>query len=476
MQSTAKQECLFSMPVLFRSFGLFSCLILSIISYGALEAAPQVVAKDPLEWDWSAIDVHEVQFEPSFGWGAATSAYQIEGDQTANGKKIKNSWTQSDRAPKAGIAAGHWDRFHEDVQLIKQAGLNEYRFSIKWSAVEPEQGVFDEEAMQHYIDLVDELNANGITPFVMLFHHAWPAWFGQLGDFQKKQNIKYFTEFAQYVFHKLNGKVKMWMTFNEPSGYCLEAYFTGKYPPYKKNLKTTGKALKNMIDAHAAIYHYIKEINPACQIGFAQMMVPLDQYASYNPLNKFIGWIGSQYFGPMQNCTVLDYLRTGKFDWGFRLYGRVTGKNKHVKGAIDFVGINYYSNVMLDGSSRKSLPGRQTSDNGKGIYPEGLWRSIELVAQKLPGVALWIGENGICDASDTKREDYFKKHLWVVWYAKQCGYDIRGYHVWTLMDSFNWNSGFADKYGIYKVDFDTYERTLRDGARCLVTLAKNGRY
>ena len=239
---------------------------------------PQVISKNPLQWDWSKIDVHQVQFSKQFGWGAATSAYQIEGDQTANGKKIKNSWTESATAPKAGSAAGHWDRFREDVQLIKQAGLTEYRFSIKWSAVEPEPGVFDEDAMQHYVDLVDELNANGITPFVMLFHHAWPTWFGDLGDFQKKENIKHFTRFAEYVFHKLNGKVTMWMTFNEPAGYCMEAYFTGKYPPYVKSLTTAGKALKNMLDAHASIYHHFKAINPSCQIGLAKMFVPLDPY------------------------------------------------------------------------------------------------------------------------------------------------------------------------------------------------------
>lgn len=461
-----------------RNFKVAKLLIslISISLFSGLVAAPTVVSRQPLQWDWSTIDTSEVQFEPAFGWGAATSAYQIEGDQTAHGKKIKNSWTESAIAPKAGIAAGHWDRFREDVQLIKQAGLTEYRFSIKWSAIEPEPGVFDEDAMQHYIDLVDELNANGITPFVMLFHHTWPVWFGNVGDFQKKENIPHFTKFADYVFNKLNGKVKMWMTFNEPSGYCLEAYFRGKYPPYAKSLRKAGKALKNMIDAHAAIYHHFKEKDPTSKIGFAQMMVPLDPYPTGNPFKKLVSWIGCSYFGPMQNTAVLDYFRTGKFDWGFRLHGRVKGKNKFVKGAIDFVGVNYYSHVMLEGSKHKSLPDRPTSDNGKGVYPEGLLRSIELCAQHLPGVPMWIGENGICDASDTKRDDYFKKHLWVTWYAKQLGYDIRGYHVWTLMDSFNWNTGFANKYGIYKVDFNTYERTLRDGAKSLITLAKNGRY
>ncbi len=454
-------------------------LAVSIIVFnicGVVNTHPVITSKNPLQWDWSKIDVHEVQFAPSFGWGAATSSYQIEGDQTANGKKIKSSWTESAHAPKAGIAAGHWDRFREDVQLIKQAGLTEYRFSIKWSAVEPERGVFDEDAMQHYVDLVDELNANGITPFVMLFHHEWPIWFGNLGDFQKKENGTYFTQYADYVFRKLRGKVRMWMTFNEPSGYSLEAYFTGKYPPYKKSLKTAGKALKNMLDAHATIYHHFKQIDPLCQVGLAHMFVPLDPYPTSNPFKKLFNGFACSSFGDMQNNVVLDYLRTGKFEWGFRLYGRVTGRNRFAKGAIDFVGVNYYSNVMLDGTSRKSLPGRATSDNGKGVYPEGLWRSIELCAQKLPGVAMWIGENGICDASDTKREDYFKTHLWVVWYAKQCGHDIRGYHVWTLMDSFNWHTGFANKYGIYKVDFETYERTMRDGAKCLVHLAKNGTY
>ncbi len=435
-----------------------------------------VTAQNPMEWDWSKIDVNDVQFPKQFGWGAATSAFQIEGDQTAKGKKIKNSWTESERAPKAGIAAGHWDRFREDVQLIKQAGLTEYRFSIKWSAVEPEQGVFDADAMQHYVDLVDELNANGIKPFVMLFHHAWPAWFGELGDFQKPENSAYFIEFADYVFNALKGKVRMWMTFNEPAGYCLSAYFMGDYPPYVKNLKTTGTALKAMIDTHAVIYHRFKRADPKCQVGLAKMFVPLDPYPSSNPAKKLLSTFICFQFGGMQNNVVLDYLNTGIFDWGFPLYGRVTGENREVKGAIDFIGVNYYSNVMIDGTKRTTVHGRVISDAGKAVYAEGLMRSIELCAERLPGVAMWIGENGIADAGDQKREDYFKKHLWVVSYALKKGYDIRGYHVWTLLDSFNWKTGFMEKYGMYEVDFDTLERALRPGARCVVNLAKNGAY
>lgn len=441
-----------------------------------------VIGHNPPQWDWSQIDTHQVSFPHDFGWGTATSAFQIEGHQTAGSKKIKNCWTESKRAQDANLVAecatGHWDKYKEDVQLIKQAGLKEYRFSIKWSAVEPEKGIFDVEAMQHYVDLVDELKANDIKPFVMLFHHSWPAWFGDIGDFQKTENNTEFIKFAEYVFEHLHGKVDMWMTFNEPAGFCLSAYYMADYPPYAKDLTTTGTALKNMIDTHAELYHRFKKKNKDCKVGLAKMFVQLDPAPNSNPLKRALSLLICSQFGNMQNNVVLDYLHTGKFNWGFPFYGRVTGENEKVKNTMDFIGVNYYANVMIDGTSRTTVPDRSVSDAGKALYPEGLLRAIELCAERLPKVPMWIGENGISDAKDTLREEYFKKHLWVVSYALKQGYEIKGYHVWTLLDSFNWKSGFADKYGLYEVDFESEEktRTLRKGAQCIIELATTGRY
>lgn len=464
---------------------------LGYYAYHKLYSAPKsialskdlpVIADNPPQWDWSQIKTDEVTFPKDFGWGTATSAFQIEGDQTAGGRKIKNSWTESQKAKDegiiAGIAAGHWDRVEEDVQLIKELGMKEYRFSIKWSAIEPEPGVFDEEALNHYIDLIDRLNAENIKPFVMLFHHAWPEWFGQMGDFQKSENKEHFLRFAHHVFERLNAKVDMWMTFNEPAGYCLSAYYMGHYPPYQKNLTTTGHALKNMLDAHAEFYHAAKAKNKACQIGIAKMFVPLDPMPSNNPAKFALSSLICSQFGGMQNNVVLDYFNTGEFSWGFPFYGRVTGSNPLAKRALDFIAVNYYANVMIDGTKQLPLPGRSVSDSGKAEYPEGLLRSIELCAQRLPNVPMWIGENGIADASDTRREEYFKKHLWVVAYALKQGYDIRGYHVWTLLDSFNWKTGYKEKYGLYGVDYEnsTLERTLRPGSSNLVNLIKTGSY
>lgn len=441
-----------------------------------------VIAHNPPQWDWSQIDTHQVSFPSDFGWGTATSAFQIEGHQTAGNKKIKNCWTESKKAQDgnllAGCATGHWDTYKEDVQLIKQAGLKQYRFSIKWSAVEPEQGVFDTEAMLHYADLVEELNVNGIKPFVMLFHHSWPTWFGDMGDFQKSENNAEFIKFAEYVFEHLHKKVAMWMTFNEPAGFCLSAYYMADYPPYLKDLTVTGYALKNMIDTHAELYHRFKKIDKECKVGLAKMFVQLDPAPSSNPLKQALSSLICSQFGNMQNNVVLDYLHSGKFNWGFPFYGRVTGENEQVKNTMDFIGVNYYANVMIDGTSRTTVPDRSVSDAGKALYPEGLLRAIELCAERLPKVPMWIGENGISDAKDTLREEYFKKHLWVVSHAINKGYDIQGYHVWTLLDSFNWKSGFADKYGIYEVNFESAEktRTLRKGAQCIIDLAKTGRY
>jgi beta-glucosidase len=422
-------------------------------------------------------------FPADFVFGAAASAFQMEGVETDTVPCV-NNWTQSSQVPQAGIACGHWTRYKEDIQLLKNLGITAYRLSIEWSKIEPHKGVFDEKSMQHYSDVVDELLKNGITPIICLFHHTWPAWFdtqegmrvdsngkkqhtGRFG-FEAKENIEYFVRYAKFVFEHLHTKVKTWMTFNEPEGYAIEAWYRGKYPPHKKNLKLAGIVLKNFLNAHVYVYKIFKNIDPTVQIGFTKVMNPIDPYNPWNPLEQ----TACSFFSKLLHDATLDFFQTGTFSWAYMVHG----KNKSAPDCLDFIGLNYYGHTIIKHTSylwKLEMSKRSTeqcADSGKIIYPEGLYRCIKRCAQlKKP---IYIAENGLADEYGIYRDEYIRKHLFVISKALQKGYDIRGYFYWSPFDTFNWGSAFNSRYGLYAVDFTTYARTLRPSAQPFVTFMR----
>lgn len=242
-----------------------------------------------LRYNWNAIDMSDelyntFQFPHDFSWGVATSAFQNEGTTSGTNKFCKNNWTEDVTKSSAGSSCCHWQYYKEDIKLIKELGVNSYRFSIDWSKIEPEQGVFDQEVMDHYKDIVDELIKHDIKPIVCLFHFTWPLWFDKKNAFEDANNIQDFVEFGCYVFEQLHDKVSMWMTFNEPDAYAMEGYWRGHCPPNKTSFRLAGHVLKNFLNAHVALYHECKQIDPQASIGFTKIMCPLDPYHVWNPL------------------------------------------------------------------------------------------------------------------------------------------------------------------------------------------------
>lgn len=400
-------------------------------------------------------------FPKNFEWGVATSAFQIEGTQSAHGKHCQNSWTMNKDLPQPGFSTGHWDKYKTDVQLIKNLGFTHYRFSIEWSKIEPQCGVFDADVMQHYIDLVDELVANGITPIPCLFHHAWPVWFDKKGHFENKKNIKYFVEFAHYVFEKLHQKAHMWMTFNEPAGYAMAAYIDAKYPPRKKlAFRQCGIWLKHVLYAHVQTALLFKKLDPTVKVGFPKMFNPLDPYNASNPLDYKI----TQAMNYLLHDATLNFFKTGHFNWGFF----VNGHNADAPKSLDYLGVNYYSHTNIGWFQRKHRKNEQLTGekkNGRTIYPEGLYRSIKKANELATAlnIPLYIAENGVNDPDDLWKNEFLKKHLVVIKEAMQEGIDIRGYYWWTLMDSFSWSKSEDSKMGFYAVEKGTLNRVKRNG-------------
>jgi beta-glucosidase len=233
-------------------------IIFTLLSFSASHTAPE--AGNTWDWrhaDWSTIKTAEATFpQADFLWGAATSAHQAEGNCTNN---TWSRWEAEGHCEEpSGTACDHWNRYKEDIQLLKKAGLNAYRFSIEWSKIEPREGEFDEAALKHYEDVCDELVKNDIRPCVTLHHYTDPLWFADKGGFEKESNIHYFVEFCEKVIDRLHGKVHLWFTFNSPCGYAAKGYLIGATPPAKKDMALMAEVYKNLLEAHVQVYRTLK--------------------------------------------------------------------------------------------------------------------------------------------------------------------------------------------------------------------------
>ncbi len=432
-----------------------------------------------LRWDWNTLNVHSVSFPHTFLWGCADSALQTEGVETVDGKLVENSWTAFEKQlnipleKRVGKACERWTRYKDDYQLLKNIGMNSYRFTIEWSKIEPVEGIYDQAAMQHYVEMVDELLRLNIIPIITLFHHTFPVWFAKKGAFENKQNSYHFVRFALYVFRHLHSKINYWITMNEPIGFALEGYYRGVYPPGKKSLQTAGYVAKNLLYAHVSTYKELKKMNPNVFIGITHIFNPLDAYYVWNPLEQAV----ARTFDYLVNKTVIKFFKSGTFDWAYL----VRGYNEDAPQALDFFGINYYTHTTIKQTNILSLKPTHRQDETlldsphdgrvcKTLYPEGLYRSIKNCAKlRIP---LFITENGTASCNAAVRDEYIKKHLYVISRALKEGFDIRGYFFWTLMDCFCWRKGYADKHGIYQVNFQTQERTLRPGCEYLIQTIK----
>ncbi len=440
-------------------------------------------------WDWSKIPFLDVEFPSTFLWGTSESAMQAEGDVSALGKRTRNSWTlwesqeivingiKQPRVPldkRVGDACQRWTRYKEDVQLIKKLGMNAHRFSIEWSKIEPEKGVFDTDAMDHYIDYAEEMIKNGILPIPTLFHHTMPAWLidvpaPRMPGFEDTQTIQDFVAYALFViqaFQKagLLEKIPFWITINEPLAIPLSGYIYNVFPPGKKfKVRTAGIVAKNMLDAHIATYDAFKKIDPTLMVGFTHIMQPIQPYRPWNPLDQ----IPATIFDYLVNDVALEYFKTGYFNWVWL----VRDYNENAINKLDFIGINYYTHTLISMFKERARPDEKLSEayggkKIKAIYPEGLYDSLQKVATL--GVPIIITENGFAYDNVELRDEYIKKHIYVLYKAMQEGIDIRGYLFWTLTDCFGWTSAHQSTHGIYKVDFETQERTFRPSAQYLV--------
>jgi len=406
-------------------------------------------------------------FPAGFFWGAATSAHQVEGGnyndwtewEKANAERLareaREKWQpwQQERFPEmfnpqnyiSGRACDHYNRFEEDFDIAKQLGHNAHRFSIEWSRVEPEEGKFNEAAIEHYRKVILALTAQRVEPFVTLWHWTNPLWIRDIGGWENKKTIEYFLRYVEKIV-KAFSDVKFWLIVNEPTVYAALSYIKGTQPPGKRSIFRSQRAINNLVAAHTAAYNIIHSINSVAMVSSPYSVNYWIPYKN-RPWNRLLT--------SAMNCLEGYFL------------------NK-IKNKADFIALQYYRSITagfkIGGNflgvidNRLHSGGDNLTDLDWKIYPEGIYYFLKKISRhKLP---IYILENGIADAGDSKRAKFIREHLNWIHKAIQEGVDVRGYFHWSLLDNFEFVEvrGFWPRFGLVEVDYKTLERKIRPSA------------
>jgi beta-glucosidase len=409
-----------------------------------------------------------LKFPEQFKWCVATSAHQIEGNNLHNDwwawenlipSKIKN-------ADKSGMATDHWNRYAEDTQIMAAMGITQYRFSIEWSRIEPIQGNFDLEAIKHYRDEIIELKKNGIAPMVTLHHFTSPKWFADLGGWGQKDSVVQFRKYVEFVNKNLGSYVETWITFNEPMVMIAGGYVDGVFPPGIRDWEKVALPVKHILLAHGEAYRELHK-NKLARVGIAHHLRVMHAYHKTNPIEWYLAHKLSKSF----NWAIPNALKDGELSINIPTKIKFKEKLAGIKGTQDFLGVNYYSRDMVKFTPKGKdplviLPNEKSkkTDINWEIYPEGFGKVLEDIHNIFPDLPIYITENGLADKDDKNRTAFIRDHLIQVHKAIAKGMPIKGYCHWSLMDNFEWAEGYHPRFGLYHVDYKTFERTPRKSA------------
>ena len=404
-------------------------------------------------------------FPRGFLWGTATSSHQVEGNNA------NNNWWAWESEPgrivaghKSGLACDWWGgRWREDFDRAAESGQNAHRLSVEWSRIQPTPDAWDESALDRYREIVQQLVERGLTPLVTLHHFSDPLWITELGSWENEAIVGYFEIYVTKVVEALQEYVNLWVTINEPNVLAVSAYLLGDFPPGKKSLFVTQRVMGNMVKAHAAAYHAIHKIQTTARVGLAVNYRGFVPARNWSPLDHLAANLQSNQFNDFfpKACS------SGVLPYPIR-FKRVP----QAKNTQDFLGINYYTRELvafnlLHASElfgrRHFPPDAELSESGDiANQPQGLFEAIKWGLQfNLPII---ITENGVDDSEDRLRPRYLIQHLHQVWRAVNFNFPVKGFFHWTLVDNFEWERGWTQRFGLWELDVETQARSKRPSA------------
>jgi len=401
-------------------------------------------------------------FPSGFLWGTATAAHQVEGSNT------NNNWSDWEQQPgrivqgqKAGLACDWWGgRWKEDFDRAAETGQNAHRLSVEWSRIQPTPDRWDEHALDYYRQIVRGLVDRGLTPMVTLHHFSDPLWLVERGGWENETTADLFAVFTKKVVQALQEYVNLWVTINEPNVYAYSSYISGDFPPGKRDPNTGFRVMSNLVKGHAAAYEAIHKQQVTARAGIALNYRGFHPARSWLPMDAWVSRIQHTLFNQLFPRALTD-----------GIVNTIIKRERIPKAAKtqDFLGVNYYTcdEIRFAPFSPGTGFGKQSfakdadlSDTGfLANEPQGMFEALKWGMQF--NIPLIVTENGVEDADDHLRPRYMIQHIHQVWRAANFSWPVKGYFHWSLVDNFEWERGWTQRFGLWELDVDTQVRRKR---------------
>lgn len=428
-----------------------------------------------------------MHFPDDFVWGAATAAYQVEGgvDEKGRGPSIWDTFCLSEGSIFQGHtgddACDHYHRYAEDVDLMRDIGLQAYRFSIAWSRVLPEgRGKVCQEGLDFYDRLVDTLLAAGIQPFATLYHWDLPQALQDTGGWANRDTVGDFCEYADVVSRCLGDRVKNWITHNEPWVVAFLGYATGIHAPGLKDIATALQVSHHLLLSHGESVPILRGNASGMRVGIALNLSPIipasGAKADVAAAHRHDGYMNRWFLDPLYKGAYPEDMLAY---YGDSAPSVQLGDMSRIAVPMDFLGVNYYtSNVVQDDpkdrivGTRQVIPGgAEVTEMGWEVYPQGLYALLVRLHAEYRPPAVYITENGAACPDevapdgrvvDPRRIAYLDQHLRYAHRAIEDGVPLKGYFAWSLMDNFEWAHGYSKRFGLAYVLYETQQRIIKE--------------
>ncbi|KAA3643528.1 MAG: beta-glucosidase [Chloroflexi bacterium] len=431
-----------------------------------------------------------MSFPKDFLWGAATASYQIEGAWNEDGKgesiwdRFSHTPGKVDNGDTGDVACDHYHRWQEDIVLMKDISLQAYRFSISWPRVLPSgHGEINQKGIDFYSQLVDALLEAGIEPYVTLYHWDLPQVLQDEGGWPARNVVEPFCQYTQAVSKALGDRVNNWITFNEPFVSAFIGYEEGRHAPGHTDLHEALAASHHLLLSHGQAVPIIRNNSPDAQVGITLNLHPA-MAASDSEADKATeafddGRINRWFLDPIAGR---GYPQDMVDIYGDGMGFVQAGDLDQIAAPIDFLGMNYYMRQISrstdipeeENAPRKIYRRDETTEMGWEVYPEGIYDMLLRLGSDYDFLAIYITENGAAfpdkvnydgQVEDPQRLSYIKCHLAMVLKAIQEGVPVQGYFAWSLLDNFEWAYGYAKRFGLIYVDYETQQRILKTSAK-----------
>ena len=398
-------------------------------------------------------------FPTGFLWGTSTSAYQVEGNNS------NTNWSEWEAIPGkiiegqiAGKACDWWSgKWKEDLERVVSTHQNSHRLSIEWSRIQPEKDRWDDNALNHYREIIHGMRIRGIEPIITIHHFTEPLWVTEMGSWENEGIISLFDTYTSRVVEALKEYCNYWIPINEPNVLAHQGYIEGSFPPGKSDLSLSFLALANMVKAHIAAYDTIKRISPTSRVGTA---ISYRAFWPASQTNPFDIWM-TNFLSKQYNDAFINALTIGKLNYAFKREKISKGNNTY-----DFLGLNYYSGdeIKFNLLKSKELFHEATyprlseiSENGFiANVPSGFDQALHWATKFNHPII--ITENGIEDSKDQLRPQYIIEHIHRLWRAANLSYLFKGYFHWTLVDNFEWERGWTQRFGLWRLNNESQRR------------------